>query len=60
MLLDRHGQTPAMFGLEAVNTSVLRNVGCPAYCFTTATARQEVIRWWEAQRKQGTQRDKSP
>ena len=43
-----------MFGLEAINISVLRNVGCPAYRFTTPTARQEVIRWWEGQRKPET------
>jgi hypothetical protein len=60
MLLDRHDQAPAMFGLEPVNTSVLRNVGCPAYRFTTPTARQEVIRWWDTRRKQETQREKSP
>lgn len=60
MLLERHNQTPAMFGLEAIHASVLRNVGCPAYRFTTTTGRQEVIRWWEGQRRQEVQQEKSP
>lgn len=60
MLLDRHDKAPEMFGLLPYNTSVLRNVGCPAYRYASPTSRQEVIRWWEMHRKQATQHEKSP
>ncbi len=60
MLLERHQRTPAMFGLQSVDTTVLRNAGCPAYRYTSGTARQEVFRWWETQRRQAAHRDKTP
>ena len=52
MLLDRYGQSPESFGLEEIEASVLRSIGCPAYRFTTSTGRQDVLRWWAGQRKQ--------
>jgi hypothetical protein len=60
MLLERHGQTPENFGLEAIGASALRNAGCTSYRFVTATARQQVIRWWTEQRSRAALREKSP
>jgi hypothetical protein len=51
ILLDRHGQSPEMFGLQPTSASVLRNVGCPAYRFSTSTGRQEVLRWWSTRQR---------
>ncbi len=60
MLLDRHEQLPERFGLQSANTSVLRNVGCPAYRFTSSTGRQDVLNWWSQRLKQAVHREKMP
>ena len=59
-LLDRHEQRTESFDLQAVSTSELRNAGCPAYRFRTPTARQQVIRWWEAQKNAKVPTEKAP
>ncbi len=47
MLLKRHGESPAEFGLKKVTDRNLQNYGITGYRFATPDAREKVLQWWK-------------
>jgi hypothetical protein len=52
MLLTRHGENTADFGVAEVADQDLRGWGIPASRFTTPAARQQVREWWQKRQTQ--------
>ena len=52
MLLKRHGENTADFGVAEVADQDLRGWGIPASRFTTPAARQQVREWWQKRQSQ--------
>ena len=53
ILLKRHRQDPAKFGLEPVPDETFKELGLSGYRFASPESRQQVRQWWE-QRKKST------
>lgn len=52
LLLQRHGEEPAQFGLHAVQDARLNALGCPGYRFEAPQHREALRRWWEQKQAQ--------
>ena len=50
LLLKRHQQDPALFGLEPCGAEVLTEAGLSGYRFHSEADRQKVRQWWDRQR----------
>ncbi len=51
MLLTRHGENLADFGIAEVSDQDLRGLGVPASRFATPAARQQVLQWWQRRKE---------
>lgn len=51
LLLDRHGASTRPFGLETIGEPATEKLRFTGYRFTSQQDRQDVKRWWEAERK---------
>jgi hypothetical protein len=49
LLLKRHGQTPANFGLQPAPEGLIRDLHVDAYRFKNDQMRKKVIDWWKQQ-----------
>jgi hypothetical protein len=52
ILLDRHGQSPGAFGLEAAENALVAKLGVAGYRFPSDEVRQKVKRWWAKQEQE--------
>ena len=53
MLLDRHHEKPADFGLQLVVDPQLLNYKVLGYCYGAADGAQRVRKWWARQAESG-------
>lgn len=60
ILLQRHDVTPTTYGLETVESAVLRNLSCPSYRFDSAESRQRVRQWWQERLRMATEKSATP